>query len=147
MIRSWRVVLGLLVGGALSARGTPANKAAIERYFDRFLAKGLQNCSLCHLPSEVKDPETLEEFPHNSFGDALRKAGKELRAAGKKREMAARLEMVGAADSDGDGVDNLSKILLGHNPGDAKDRPSAEELKTLAGRREAFAVFLKSYRW
>src|SRR6266550_5094395 len=85
------------------ALATPANKAAIARHFDRFLGKNLQTCSLCHLPSDKKEPETLEEFPHNAFGDALRKAGTELRAAGKKREMAARLEMVGAADSDGDG--------------------------------------------
>src|SRR5689334_12932689 len=113
MKRLWQIALGLaVVAGALQARGTPANRAAIERYFDRFLAKGLQNCSLCHLPSDKKDPETLEEFPHNPFGTALRKAGKELRAAGKKREMAARLEMVGALDSDGDGVDNLSELLL-----------------------------------
>jgi hypothetical protein len=31
--------------------------------------------------------------------------------------------------------------------GDAKDKPAAGELMELAGRREAFAVFLKSYRW
>jgi hypothetical protein len=134
-------------GVAPLALATPANRAAIARHFDRFLGKNLQTCSLCHLPSDKKEPESLEEFPHNAFGEALRVAGKQLKAEGKKREMAARLELVGGADSDGDGVDNLSEILLGHNPGDAKDRPSAEELKGLAGRREAFAGFLKSYRW
>jgi hypothetical protein len=129
------------------ARATPANKAAFNRYFDRFLAKNLQTCTTCHLPSDKKDPDTLEDFPHNPFGAAVKKAGSELRAQGKKREMAARLEMIASLDSDGDGVDNLSEILLGHNPGDAKDKPSAEELAQLPEKRQAFALFLKSYRW
>src|SRR5712675_3239895 len=113
------------------ALGTPANRAAVVRYFDRFLGKNLQSCSLCHLPSDVKEPESLEEFPHNAFGEALRVAGRQLKAEGRRRDMAARLELIGGADSDGDGVDNLSEILLGHHPGDAKDTPSAEELKGL----------------
>src|ERR1043166_6698539 len=131
---------------AQSAVATPANKAAFARHFDRFLSKNLQTCQTCHLPSDKKEPESLDEFPHNPFGAALRKAGAELRAQGKKREMAARLELIASQDSDGDGVDNLSELLLGHNPGDAKDRPTAEELKTLPEKREAYAAFLKSYR-
>src|SRR5258706_2412267 len=150
-MRKWiATVLLAAVGGLMTAPfalGTPANKAAVERYFGRFLGKNLQNCSLCHLPSDKKEPESLEEFPHNTFGEALRVAGKQLKAEGKRRDMAARLEIVGAADSDGDGVDNVSEILLGHNPGDAKDKPSAEEMKELAGWRAAFSAFLKSYRW
>src|SRR6059058_865452 len=80
------------------ARATPANKAAIERHLDRFLVKNLQSCSLCHLPGDVKEPESLEEFPHNPFGDALRLAGRQLKADGRKRDIPSRLEMIGAAD-------------------------------------------------
>src|SRR3954454_18659033 len=94
---------------AVRAHGTPANRAGLERHFGEFLAKNLRNCSVCHLPSDKKDPETLEEFPHNPFGEAVRKAGSQLRAQGKKREMAARLEMVAELDSDGDGVANLAE--------------------------------------
>jgi len=50
-------------------------------------------------------------------------------------------------DRDGDGVDNLGELLLGHNPGDASDRPTAGEMAELAAKREAYGVFLKSYRW
>src|SRR5258706_7782807 len=132
---------------ALPARGTPANKAAMERHLDRFLAKNLQSCTTCHLPSDVKEPESLDDFPHNGFGDALRKVGKQLKGEGKKRDIATRITLIGSQDSDGDGVDNLTELLLGHNPGDAKDVPTAEELKQAAGRREEFAAFLKSYRW
>jgi hypothetical protein len=139
------LILALTWGHAASAN--PANKAAFDRYFDRFLAKNLQTCTTCHLPSDKKDPDTLEDFPHNPFGVAVRKAGSELRAQGKKRELAARMGLIGTLDSDGDGVDNLSEILLGHHPGDAKDRPSAEELALLPEKRQAFGVFLKSYRW
>jgi hypothetical protein len=149
MIKGFRHLLPVLAAvlAAPYAVGTPANKAAFVRHFDRFLSKNLQTCQTCHLPSDKKEPESLEEFPHNPFGAALRKAGGELRAQGKKREMAARLELIAGQDSDGDGVDNLSELLLGHNPGDAKDRPTAQELKTLPEKREAYAAFLKSYRW
>ena len=139
--------IALALSCASPARATPANKAAFTRHFDRFLAKNLQSCTTCHLPSDKKDPETLEDFPHNPFGTALKKAGSQLRSEGKKREMAARMELIGSQDSDGDGVDNLSELLLGHNPGDAKDRPSAQELEQLPAKREAYAIFLKSYRW
>ncbi|HEY7120284.1 MAG TPA: DUF1549 and DUF1553 domain-containing protein [Tepidisphaeraceae bacterium] len=131
----------------LAVRGTPANKAALERHFGPFLAKSLQSCTVCHLPSDKKDPDTLEDFPHNPFGDAVRKAGTQLRREGKKREMAARIAIVAAMDSDGDGVDNLTELLLGHNPGDPKDVPSREELSQAGAKREAFVAFCKEYRW
>src|SRR4051794_17344084 len=102
MIRQiWFVLIAVGIG-AWPALGTPANRAAFNRHFDRLLLKNLQTCATCHLPSDKKEPETLEEFPHNGFGVALRKAGAQLRSQGKKREMAARLELVGRMDSDGD---------------------------------------------
>src|SRR4051794_17553938 len=120
----------LLASIAPSARALPAHLAAAERHLDTFLAKNLRNCTLCHLPSDKKDPESLEEFPHNPFGAAMMKAGKQLRAGGKKREIAARLDLIASLDSDGDGIPNLDELLLGHNPGDAKDTPSPNALKT-----------------
>lgn len=45
------------------ANGTPANKAALEKHYDRFLARNLARCATCHLPSENKNPESLDEFP------------------------------------------------------------------------------------
>src|SRR5688500_15136570 len=142
-----RVVFVLLLGVAAGARGTPANRAGMERHFGEFLAKNLRTCSVCHLPSEKKDPETLEEFPHNAFGEAVRKAGVALRAEGQKRERGARLEIIGEADSDGDGVGDLAELWRGRNPGEAEDVRLWVEIKTLEGRRGAYAVFLKSYRW
>src|SRR5438128_513098 len=111
MKRLMRFILSLCVLIAVSggAWATPANKAAFVRHFDRLLGKNLQSCTTCHLPSDKKDPETLEDFPHNAFGAAVKKAGTQLRSEGKKREMAARLELMGSLDSDGDGVDNLSE--------------------------------------
>src|SRR4051812_44499599 len=144
---SWVVGVGASLLIALGAGATPANKVALERHFGTFLPKGLRNCSTCHQPTDKKDPESLDEIPHNRFGAALRNAGRQLRADGEKREMAARLEIVGGQDSDGDGVDNLTELLLGHNPGVATDVPSKEELARVGEKREAFAVFLKSYRW
>src|SRR5688500_2741922 len=76
---------------ALGAEGTPANKAALERHFGKFLAKGLQSCATCHLPATGKDPESLEDIPHNTFGEALAKAGRQLRREGRKRDIEARL--------------------------------------------------------
>src|SRR2546423_7267654 len=110
------------------AEATPANRAALERYYDKFLAKDLNRCSTCHLPSNNKAPEDLDEFPHNPFGNRLRLLRKELRADGKKADIAARLKIIAKEDSDGDGVSNETEILLGHNPGDAQNTPNTNEL-------------------
>src|SRR3954447_11858439 len=37
-----------LLAGAVLA--TPANKAALERHYDKFLARELARCTTCHLP-------------------------------------------------------------------------------------------------
>ena len=84
-----------------AARATPANRTALDRHFDRFLPKKLNACTTCHLPSDKKDPQNLHEFPHNPFGNRLRLLRKELRADGKKADIAARLKIVAKEDSDG----------------------------------------------
>ncbi len=126
---------------------TPANRAALDRHYDRFLAAGLNRCTTCHLPSENKTPESLDEFPHNPFGDRLRRLGEEMESAGKPKDLAARLALVAKEDADGDGVANEVEILLGHNPGDAKDKPAATELASIDTRTAEFAKFIASYRW
>jgi hypothetical protein len=125
------------------ARATPANKAALDKHYDRFLSKGLSRCTTCHLPSDNKAPESLDEFPHNPFGNRLRLVAKEFTTA--KPDIPARLQRIADEDSDGDGVANDLEILLGRNPGDAADKP--EDLAQAAVRRADFAKFLVSYRW
>jgi hypothetical protein len=126
---------------------TPANKAAFEKHYDRFLARNLQRCTTCHLPSDNKNPESLEEFPHNPFGARLRVIGKQLANDGKKKDVAVRLALVAREDSDGDGVDNETELLLGRNPGDAKDTSTKKELSEAKAKRSEFGKFLSSYRW
>lgn len=129
------------------AHATPANKKALEKHYDKFLVETLRNCSTCHLPSTNKAPETLDEFPHNSFGRRLRLLGDELVTAGNRKDIPTRLLMVSKEDADGDGVANETELLLGHAPGDTADKPSVAELDQMPKRSAEFASFLASYRW
>ena len=133
------------------AHATPANRSAFSGYFGTFLSKRLDNCAACHRDSHAPHstvlPSSLADFPHNPFGDRLRVLGEELRKAGKKADIPTRIALAGAEDSDHDGVDNLTEILLGHNPGDPNDRPTPTELSQSSSRRAAFARYLASYRW
>ena len=142
----WLLTIGLLLG-AFRGDATPANKAALERHYDRFLARPLARCTTCHQPSPNKFPESLGEFPHNPFGDRLRRLGEELQAAGQKRDLSTRLATLAAEDTDADGVANEAELLLGHNPGAAQDKPAAGELAQLKDRQTEFAQFLAGYRW
>ncbi len=141
-----------LIGGWLAlsawlAPATPANKAALDKHYDKFLAKNLARCTTCHLPSDHKNPESLDEFPHNPFGARLREAGRRMGADELKRDIPARLKLIAREDADGDGADNETEILLGHNPGDANDAPSKKELAAAKSKRAEFGRFLASYRW
>ncbi len=130
-----------------AARATPANRAALEKHFDKFLTKNLARCATCHLPSDKKNPESLDEFPHNPFGVRLRAVGGEHSTDPGRKDLSSRLKLIAREDSDGDGVDNESELLLGHNPGDAKDKPTKKQLADAKAKRTEFAVFLASYRW
>ena len=143
----WWLLAGAALCLVLPLQATPANRAALEKHYDRFLAKPLARCTTCHLPSDKKFPETLDEFPHNPFGVRLRKLGDDLAAAGKPKDLAARLAAVAKEDADADGIDNETELLLGHNPGSPKDVPSATEFATAPSRSADFAKFLASYRW
>jgi hypothetical protein len=148
--RSWRsawCVGWLLFGVAGGVSATPAHRAALERHFDRFLARPLAQCRTCHLPSDHKFPESLEEFPHNPFGVRLREIGDAARATGQRLGLSDRLDRIADEDSDKDGVPNRLELLLGHHPGDARDLPTTEELTEGPGRSAEFIRFLSGYRW
>ena len=130
-----------------AARATPANRAALEKHFDKFLAKNLARCTTCHLPSDRKNPESLDEFPHNPFGARLRAVVGEHSTEPGRKDLSSRLKLIAREDSDGDGADNESELLLGHNPGDAKDTPTKKELAEAKAKSAEFDIFLESYRW
>src|SRR6185436_1082698 len=104
---------------------TPANKKAFVNHFEHLLPAKLNDCTTCHQPSAVEAPRTLEEFPHNAFGDRLRRLGEELKAKKADAGIPARLALVSHEDADQDGTDNLTELLLGTNPGQADDKPDA----------------------
>jgi len=137
----------LLLLGCVETMATPANRAALAKHFNKFLPGNLNKCTVCHLPSDNKNPESLDEFPHNPFGARLRVVGKELSAAGKKKDIPSRLALIEQEDSDGDGVANLTELLLGHAPGDATDKPGENELADAKRLQSGFSKFLGSYRW
>jgi hypothetical protein len=127
---------------------TTANRIALSSYYGSFLVKTLNNCNTCHLPLQAgKTPSSLADFPHNPFGNRLKLLGDDLRSKGKKADITTRLQLVAKEDSDGDGVDNLTEILLGHSPGNSADKPTPQELSTAINRKAAFLKYLSSYRW
>lgn len=131
----------------ISLQATPANRAGLEKHYDRFLAKAHARCTTCHLPSDKAAPESLAEFPHNPFGDRLRQLGETNRTDGRKLDLAARLARAASEDNDQDGIPNEIELLLGHNPGDARDTPTSSEMAQAPARVADFSKFLAGYRW
>ena len=119
----------------LSLVATPANKAALEKHFGEFLPASLESCATCHVRAHPKGAETLEDFPHNSFG-------RRLAALGEGKPLARRLEAVAGQDSDGDGVGNRDEVLAGSAPGDPDSTARPDE-----DRLAAWATFQERYRW
>jgi hypothetical protein len=135
-----------LAGSSVFAR--PAHKQALGHYLGTFLTKKLNDCHTCHLPDPEGKPTAEEtEKPHNSFGARLKAVKAELRKAGKATTIDARLEAVAQEDSDGDGVSNLIELLAGRFPGDAKDRPAAQELAEARKTLAAFEKAKQGYPW
>jgi hypothetical protein len=142
---TWRgtgLLAALLLAGTSRVTAKPAHKKALADYFGPFLAGKLNDCRTCHLPDKKADPESLDDKPHNPFGARLADVKYELRKAGKKFDIPARLAAIADEDSDGDGASNLLELLSGHNPGDPADKPTAAEL---AAARKALAAF-REYR-
>ena len=146
-LRLFATVL-VFFGAGSAALATPQNKKALAEHFGPFLARKLNDCRLCHLPEPRGTlPGEEADQPHNPFGERLKELRQELKKAGKPSDIVARFQAIVNEDSDGDGTPNLVELLTGHNPGDAKDKPSAQDLQTLPGTQAAWQKFLVSYRW
>lgn len=134
------------LGGLLAApaEARPTFKKGLAEYLGPFLAKKLNDCRTCHLPDQ---PGQDEDRPHNAFGARVKEIRRELKKAGKPNDLADCLDAVANADSDGDGVANLTELLAGHFPGDKDDRPSPEAIKTADMKLAEFRKFRSSYPW
>ncbi len=145
-----RLFLVTLICGIAPASSfaTPANRVALAKHYGRFLVRTLDNCTTCHVgPSPTVLPTSLAAFPHNAYGARLRAVADAMRKAGKKADIPARSAEIANEDSDGDGVKNEAELLLGFRPGNAKSKPKAADLATLAERATDFKRYLASYRW
>jgi hypothetical protein len=118
------------------AYAKPAHKQALIDFFGPALPKNLHDCRTCHLPDQPGAEEGSKL--HNVFGLRLAALRKEFRKDGKKTDIVSRLEVVADEDSDGDGAANFVELLSGHAPGDAKDKPTADEI---AATRQKLAEF------
>lgn len=140
MTRSLLLLPVLLFLPAGAGMATPANKKALANHLDHFLAERLNDCTTCHLPSNNHSPHSLKEFPHNAFGDALRKLGEDA-------SLPDRIDQIANQDADGDGVPNLTELLLGTFPGDKADNPTRAQLSQAGEKADRFAQFLQRYPW
>ena len=142
------VCVSLLVISSSWLGATPANKKAFEKHMGPLLVAKLNNCATCHVHAEAAEGvHTLEDFPHNSFGEQLRAVNEVWKKEGKRASIGDRLVFVAKEDADGDGVSNIAEILIGRKPGDAKDFPDTKEKTQIDERAELFAKFLERYPW
>lgn len=146
--------LGWCLAGMLACifppalHATPANKKTLEAYLGPFLKRPV-DCRFCHLADAAGNKASPDEVdkPHNVFGTRLKSIRKELTKAGKPSDLEARLDAILQEDSDADGVSNLIELLTSHSPGDATDKPTADELKNIDKVVAEFAKYQKRYRW
>jgi len=135
----------LVVSASLSA--TPANRLALKRHFGEFLPERLNDCSACHVEGGDHAGDSLKQIPHNAFGKRLRELG-ETAEGEAPHAIGDRIQRAAREDSDGDGVDNLSELLLGSRPGDSTDAPTPHAMETVAARETAFLNHQRSqYPW
>jgi hypothetical protein len=116
----------LLVLGAF-AQARPNYRSALATFVGKPLPEKLNDCRTCHVVAAGADPSRVNGRSLNVYGQRLRKALPELRAAKKRAGIRNRLEAVADEDADGDGASNGDELLSGHFPGDARDTPTAEE--------------------
>ena len=127
-------------GVLLAGLGDPREQGGAREALRPISHAELNRCTTCHLPSENKNPESLEEFPHNPFGDRLRALGEELAKAGKRRTSRRGSQRVAAEDSDGDGVDNEMEMLARPKSGRRAGQARCERTRSVdADERAEFA--------
>lgn len=141
------LTLAALLVAAPLASARPAHKQALAQHFGPFLGKKLYACTTCHLPEIVGPTQEDDEKPHNPFGVRLKAVREELRKAGQKSDIPARLDAIAEEDSDGDGTPNLIEILTGHNPGDPDDKPTPEEVAKVRTTLVEYRAFRAAYPW
>jgi hypothetical protein len=129
------------------ASATPANRRALSRYFGKFLSRPLDSCAACHIRADPEGAESLDDFPHNTFGDRLRVLGEEPAGDAKQSSIQHCLNQIMLDDSDGDGVNNLNELLAGHHPGRANDTPQQSTLESARARLVEFREFSSRYQW
>ncbi len=122
----------------------PAHKQALAAHLGPYFLAGVNDCRLCHLPGDT-DPHA--DKPRNAFGERLEEVRQELKQAKKPTDIVARFDAIADEDADGDGVPNLLELLTGHFPGDAKDKPTSDELKAAEKTLAKYRRFLVSYPW
>lgn len=137
----------MLLACPSTANANPANKAAFKKHFGDLMHARVATCALCHVSSDGHDTESLEEFPHNVFGNAILVAGEQLIDDAKDDAMADRMRLVSDGDADGDGVSNLVEILLGSMPGLADDAPTDAALGGQARAVAKYRAEQQQYAW
>lgn len=143
----FRFLSALLFLGSNTLVANPVHRSAFEKHFGSLLASELQGCKLCHLGDGHDQPSSLDEFPHNPFGDHLRRIGEDLSDSGEDDSIANRFENLADADSDQDGVTNLTELLLGSHPGNKESVPDAEQLHRKDQLIAAYEELRSGYTW
>ena len=144
-----RIVAGslLLLLIPQTASATPANRQALLRYLGPFQSEQVESCAVCHVRAKPDGAESLDEFPHNAFGDRLCILGEEKSDAAEELPLRDRLARIADEDADGDGVSNLSELLAGTLPGNGDDKPAPAESERIRKLLIDFAEFSSRYQW
>lgn len=129
------------------AWATPANRQAFSRYLGPFLNDRFDSCAVCHVRAEAQGAESLDDFPHNPFGDRLRALADNAAANDGETDLQAHLSLIAEEDSDDDGVSNLRELLAGTHPGQKDDRPDAASLEEVERKLAEFSRFTSRYQW
>lgn len=129
------------------ASATPANRQALLRYLGPFQSERLESCAVCHVRAKPDGAESLEEFPHNAFGDRLRVLDEETAGETEVLTLQDRLIRIAAEDADGDGVSNLRELLIGTFPGNRDDRPKPTDFERIELLLDEFAEYTNRYQW
>ncbi len=137
----------VLVGLSTTTQANPANKQAFVRHFGDFLADNLNTCVTCHVGAHAEGAASLDEFPHNPFGDQLRAEANKMYAEDLEVDISTRLMRIADQDADGDGFSNLQEILAGSAPGNADQVPSEAALQNYQDLLADYKDYQSRYQW